>query len=188
MDHRTRMFKALAALVVSMTAAASLLAWLEPRRDSAFFSRSPERIEAFVRSAVATAAPLAPGEWRGVEIIVSGSSDDWRRHALTALRPDEKYHFRVLAGGEVEPSADWRAQRFSPTAGAVRVVVDGCDEGGEIPAPQWLSLRTLIRELHSQAGGAAGAAFDSWSIILKDDGHAAAPGLRARLHQAGLIG
>ena len=25
-------------------------------------------------------------------------------------------------------------------------------------------------------------------IILKDDGHAAAPGLRARLHQAGLIG
>ena len=188
MDHRTRMFKALAGLVVSMTAAASLLAWLEPQKAPTVLGLSVERISAFARSAVATADRLAPREWRGVEIVVSEASDDWRARTLTAVRPEGSYHFRVLAGGEVESSPAWRAQHFDPTAGAVRVLVDGKDHGEEIPAPQWLSLRALLLELHAQAEGAAGTASETWSIILKDHGRAAASGLRARLHQEGFLG
>ncbi len=82
MNQRTRMFKSLALLAISMTGATMLLSRLEPA--AALQHPFPGQIQQRVRSAIACAAPMVPEWWSGVEIVLEREVVAYRRDTLAA--------------------------------------------------------------------------------------------------------
>ena|GEM_PF-7103711 len=186
MIQRTRMFKTLAILAVSMTATTVLLTHLEPAVLRALPYPLPEQIRDCVRDALASADPIVLRSWTGVEITMEREVARYRPDTLTAVAGTGDYHFRITETGAVWPSAVWRDQRSASGGGAVRIVLADRATGPPIPPLQWASLRVLLAELRGLLGlDVAPDAPGRW-VTLSDEA-AGDTALCAHLRSEGLL-
>lgn len=187
MDPRTRVFKTLGLLVVSMTTSTVLLSRLEPAASGTVPSAWHHGLWRVVQSAVASAGPVAPSSWSGVEILLEREVTGLAPDALIALEGTGICHFWIGGTGEVSALRAWSTQRPDMAGGVVRVALAGRNTGSSIPPLQWTALRMLLAELEGVLVPAVPPGSSEWRITLSDEA-AGDNALRAHLRSEGLLG
>ncbi|MFH0980260.1 MAG: hypothetical protein V2A79_01810 [Planctomycetota bacterium] len=187
MNQRTRMFKTLALLAVSMTATTVLLGHLEPSASSAGFYPSPEHIKQMVRSAVDGTERIVPDTWSGVEIVLEQEVGAYGRDRLAALSDSGSYHFWVGHHGEVWVARAWSEPRPGSAGGTIRVALASSGDGSATSPRQWAALRALLHELGGVVRpGMMSETTPDWLTLSDEATHDET--LQARLRSEGLLG
>ncbi len=179
------MFKSLVLLAVSMTGTTIVLSQLEPAASPHY--PFPAQIQQFVRSAIASAEPIVPESWSGVEIVLEREVVAYRRNTLVAVPDTDNYHFRVGSRGEVSPSVAWREQRSASADGAIRIMLANQKTDSATAQVQWAALRMLLVELRGLLEAGVAPEGMAWQVTLSDQA-AGDNALQTHLRSAGLLG
>ncbi len=144
MQPRTRMFRTLAGLALSMTGAALLLTWFEPVTPGIDFLRDESAARDHVRTFLDGLTGLE--RLSGIQVTLKPVSST-PGTTLTAVRDDDS-QFVVLESGMLH--------LFGPVASRVSSEI-GVDlptrlDSTDIPLSQWVGLRALIEEIHDACG------------------------------------
>lgn len=139
---RTRMFRVLACLIVTMTATSTGLdMFYSNLHGSASDAASVVEKEWLRAAEAAVGSPSVPC-WQAVELLVLGNDES--RHAFT-----QAVHFRVDANGAMHRTAFWEQQYgLDVSPGCVRVAVVGDTEPRLWPARQRLAVSSLLSALN----------------------------------------
>ena len=148
MQWRTRMFKTLISLALTMSVCAALLSWMEPQDPTtatltdAGFSRDQ------ARRAIAMENNSGLFALDGVEIVVTPDLNSSRAPTVLAAAPRNPFHFVVSKHGLVLAGSSWHELSRKTSAEFTAVVLLGDTKGdGSLPVAQWLGLRALLIEL-----------------------------------------
>lgn len=140
------MFKTLGCLVVSMTAAAWLLAWLDPNRNDPPTARWAVESVSTASRLVAQRSRLARADWRQVEVISEAGSG----LLLSASLDRHDYHFLIDRNGGIHGTALWRKGDESDP---LRIQVDRRRSTDPMSAAQWTALWSLLDTLQRDVLG-----------------------------------
>ena len=150
MQARTRMFKALGALVLAMSGVSALLSWLDPTSAVPPSVASAEELFALVRSVVLDGIEVESARWQAIEIV--GAPLGTAPGRLLRAAPDRREsHFAVDHLGHPRRLARWREQSAvasSPNTVCIEVVQP--DSGAPMTAAQWASLQALIVTINEE--------------------------------------
>jgi len=157
MDQRTRMFRVLVCLAVSMTAGSVLLAWLEPAPRVPAHVATTEECQESARLAVASCpAPSIRHDWDAVLLSPIESGTD--RLTLAAVRYQSPVHFVVGRSGEIAADPSWRDQVSTSGVREIRIGLRGSANAEVVSSAQRAAVLALLDALNrvvprSESGG-----------------------------------
>jgi hypothetical protein len=155
MSPYSRSAKVLIYLVASMTVATALLLWIEhvvvpvdPHRGGPTMSKP-------VADALRTNRPIQPGTWD--EIVISYRDRVPTASAVALASPSQPlpYHFVIDASGQIRSLPTWQEQQpgvsgTDVVSRAVHICLAGQSDLTAVPADQWDSLVSLIRQVRAK--------------------------------------
>ncbi|UCF32624.1 MAG: hypothetical protein JSV78_09855 [Phycisphaerales bacterium] len=150
MQARTRMFKALGCLVLAMTGASLLLAWMDPSPPiiSPPTISGDERL-AGMRGVVVERVDVRDGRWNSIEIVAGASAASGR--LLRASSQQREVHFVVDDLGKPHRIGLWDDQRGAAgKVGTVRIEVVQPRSGEPMTAAQLATLQALILAINEE--------------------------------------
>ncbi len=156
MSPYSRSAKVLIYLVASMTVATGLLLWMEHLVVPGDALKTNPAATGVVAAALRTTQSVPPGKWD--EIVISYRDRLPSASGLALAAPNQQplpYHFIVDPEGKIRTLPAWQEQKAEVSgtevvSRAIHICLAGQSGVSTVPADQWDTLVSLVRQLRTQ--------------------------------------
>lgn len=149
MPERTRSFKVVTSLVVTMSATSALVSWLDTSVPVDPPTQTPEQVLTDARALVSSHDLSTYVPWQRVDIL----SDALRGSGapMLAALPGADSHFQVGLDGRISRTSKWVHQEPAGAApSAIQITVKQRNAHAFMTRVQWQGLRALITAIHEE--------------------------------------